>query len=264
VPLPEEAPDGETAPARTARLARNATVDEDWRDALRTFTPGGVAKSRVVSNLFDVPEFRRYCRPFAADNGTPQPGLVIEFPTAIQQGSNLFNRELAGGDFAYDPTQFTTKIRSAGIFLKGYSDLGLASAPRLYLVPVGTDIMLSPGGDTLQTREFRIVDQRIPEPFPIGASNLIDPAYIPQLDGLNGSLAQIRRHSTSRAYDSSVSEGDVLLDSRLISRSVWNTRWMLIIPGATFAADPQAGLDAFLEGIEDIELSLYVYSYSGN
>jgi len=265
VPLPEEAPEeGETNREKAERLERNAEADQNWRDALRTSHPGGIAKARVVGNLFDLPEFRRYCRPFAVDNGVPQPGLVIEFPTAIQQGANLFNRELAGGDFAYDPTQFTTKIRSASIFLKGYTDLGLAAAPRVYLVPVGTDIMLSPGGNTLQTREFRVVDQRIPEPFPIGTSNLIDPSYIPQNDGLNGAFAQIRRYSTLRAYDSDVSEGDIFLDSRLISRSVWNTRWVLIIPGATFAADPQAGLDAFLAGVEDIELSLNTYSYSGN
>jgi hypothetical protein len=53
-------------------------------------------------------------------------------------------------------------------------------------------------------------------------------------------------------------------DSRLIGRSVWNTEWVLIIPGQTLLANPNAGLDKFIDEISDIKLLFQTYSYSGN
>jgi len=66
-------------------------------------------------------------------------------------------------------------------------------------------------------------------------------------------------------------------DTRLIGRSVWNTRWLLIIPGGTLLFDPDEGLDTFIdgpeifpgagirtgEGIDDIKLFFETYGYSG-
>ena len=67
-------------------------------------------------------------------------------------------------------------------------------------------------------------------------------------------------------------------DTRLIGRSVWNTRWLLIIPGGTMLYDPEDGLDTFIhgqplpggdgerdgEGVRDISFFFQTYAYSGN
>ncbi|HEU0009818.1 MAG TPA: hypothetical protein VFT34_08390, partial [Verrucomicrobiae bacterium] len=52
-------------------------------------------------DLWQVPEFRQYCRPFAAATNGPQPGLVIPFSSYVISGSNFFGWPLGGGDNAY-------------------------------------------------------------------------------------------------------------------------------------------------------------------
>jgi len=56
----------------------------------------------------------------------------------------------------------------------------------------------------------------------------------------------------------------VTTDSRQIGRSVWNTQWMLIIPGGTLLADPKAGLQDFVNSVSDIKIFFQTYSYSGD
>jgi hypothetical protein len=230
---------------------------EAWRAEL---------KKMIVPNLWDVPEFRRYCRPFAPESAGPQPGLVIRFPTTITFGLNYFGWPLGGGDNNYDPTLFATKVRSAGIWFSDYDGNGLSLTPRVYLVPAGADVMRSPSGNNLETREWRVVDQKIPVPFPIGFSSLNNSAWIPMNDSLSDTFADIRRFSSFRAFhDSGVFEtSETISDSRLIGRSVWNTDWMLIIPGGTFLFDPNEGLDTFINSVGDIKIFFQTYAYSGN
>ena len=45
-----------------------------------------------------------------------------------------------------------------------------------------------------------------------------------------------RRFSDFRAYPEI--SGDPVRDTRLVGRSVWNTQWILMIPGSTLNADP--------------------------
>jgi len=231
--------------------------DDQWRATLQ---------QAVVPNLWDVPEFRRYCRPFTPESAGAQPGIVIRFPTTVTFGLNFFGFPLGGGDSAYDPSLFTTKINSVGVWFENYNSAGLAIAPRVYLVPAGMDVQRSPTGNTLATREWKIIDQAIPVPFPIGASSLTDPTWIPMNDSLSESFAQIRHFSSFRAYhDAGVyDDTQTTKDSRLIGRSVWNTDWMLIIPGGTFLFDANQGLDTFINSVGDIKLSLQSYSYSGD
>jgi hypothetical protein len=220
----------------------------------------------IVPNLWDIPEFRRYCRPFAPESAGPQPGLVIRFPTTVTFGLNYFGWPLGGGDSAYDSTLFATKVRSAGVWFENYLGSGLSQTPRVYLVPVGADVMRSPSGNNLETREWRVVDQKIPVPFPIGFSTLSDPTWIPMDDSLSDTFADIRRFSSFRAYHDSgaFDPSETISDSRLIGRSAWNTDWMLIIPGGTFLANPDQGLETFINSVGDIKIFFQTYSYSGN
>ncbi|HXJ56525.1 MAG TPA: LamG-like jellyroll fold domain-containing protein [Verrucomicrobiae bacterium] len=233
--------------------------DQQWR---------AILKRAVVADLWQVPAFRRYCRPFAPESAGPQPGMVIHFPTTITFGLNFFGFQLGGGDSAYDPSLFTTKINSVGVWFENYTNnaSGLATAPRVYLIPAGMDIQRSPTGNTLATREWKVLDQAIPIPFPIGASDLTAPSWIPMNDSLPESFAQIRRFSSFRAYhDAGVyDDTQTTKDTRLIGRSVWNTDWILIIPGGTFLFDPDQGLETFINSVSDIKLALQSYSYAGD
>jgi len=231
--------------------------DLEWRAEL---------KRHLVADLWTIPEFRRYCRPFAPESAGAQPGMVIRFPTTVTFGLNYFGWPLGGGDNAYDPTVFATKVRSAGVWFENYLSAGLSVTPRVYLVPVGGDVLRSPSGNDLETREWRVVDQKIPVPFPIGFSSLNDSAWIPMNDSLSDTFAGIRRFSSFRAYhDSGVFDpAETINDSRLIGRSVWNTDWMIIIPGGTFLFDPNQGLDAFINSVGDIKIFFQTYAYSGN
>ncbi len=243
----------------------NLSSDLEWKQVLR---------NHVVANLWDIPEFRRYCRAFAPESAGPQPGLVIPFSTTINFGLNFFGWPLGPNDGSYDSSRFATKIRSAGLIFSDYptngaGGLGLSRTPRVYLVPVGTDILrAASGSDITATREFKIVDQKIPVPFPIGYSDVNNPDYMPERDSLSGSFIEIRRYASFYAFPYGVDAfdpgNDALTESRLIGRSVWNTRWMLIVPGGTFLYDPNAGLDTFIDSVSDITVYFRTYSYSGD
>ena len=239
-------------------LFRSLTSDT-WRTVLQQCK---------VDDILTVPEFKRYCRVFQPHQAT-EPGFVIPIPTTINFGYNFFGKELAAGDSAYDSSNFATKVRSVGVWFSGYDALtsaGLSNTPRVYLVPVGYDILRSPTGETGEIRLWKILDQKLPVPFPIGPADLASPRWIPMVDTLSEEYAAIRRYSSFRAYhDSGVFDpSETVSDSRLIGRSVWNTRWLLIIPAGTLHSDRQQALDTFINGVSDIKIFFQTYAYSGN
>ena len=247
--------------------------DAEWRSLL---------EQHRVDNLFSNELFRRYARPFAPEELGDQPGIIIPFSTTVTFGMNFFGWPLGPGDSAYDPSNFATKVRNVGVWFEEYDRLPLSNTPRVYLIPVGADVLRSPDATNFGTREWSVVDQKLPVPFPIGADNLDDPDWIPVNDGLSDDLFEIRRFSSFKAF--SFDEGDAIngdqmtTDTRLVGRSVWNTRWLLIIPGGTMLYDPEDGLDTFIhgqpvpgggeerdgEGVKDISFFFQTYAYSGN
>ncbi|MBN2808532.1 MAG: FG-GAP repeat protein [Deltaproteobacteria bacterium] len=234
-----------------------------------------------VENLWDVPEFRRYCRPFA-EEGIAEPGIVIPFSTTVNAGMNFFHWPLGGGDSYYSSSNFATKVRSVGIWFSNYNGTGMSLTPRVYLVPVGEDILRTPSYNTREIRTWNVVDQKIPQPFPIVPLEMEEnPSWIPTIDTTYDEIFEIRRHSDFRAYHDSgwLNESEMLYDSRLVGRSVWNTKWLLIIPGRALLADGDEGIETFIDGpllygglpnertgygVSDIKLFFSTYAYSGN
>ena len=238
-----------------------------------------------------LPEFVRHCQPLAGSaSATPEPGLVIPFPTEIAFGRNFFGDELAGGDAALDPTWFSTRIAGAGVHFEGYNErtndyggaLPLSRTPTAYLVPVGDDRMRAPG-DTDRVISWHVVDQTVPAPYAIGSTELDDPDWTPLYTGATGGNdlgARIRKHPSFRAYLGATGEApndDELDATRLIGRSAWNTRWLLVIPAGGLGANREEALAAFIRGydanrdgsldvlpVRDILLGLRTYSRSGN
>ncbi len=253
------------------RISDGEQGDADWRELLKDYR---------VPNLWALPEFRRYARPFAPESAGPQPALVIPFETSVSFGLNFFNWELGPGDSTYDPSQFATKVRSVGVWFDDYDNLPLANTPRVYMFPVGADILRSPDPFDFKVRQWQIVDQVIPVPYPLGSQDLDDPSWIPQVDSVIGTTADVRRFSRFRAYPfiEPLDESELASDSRLVGRSVWNDRWLLIIPGETLLFNPDEGLDTFIDGqevpgsnglrdgngVRDILLNFKTYAYSGN
>lgn len=240
------------------RIRPDSSSDQRWQQALL---------GARVDDLWQVPEFVHFCRPFAAREQGPQPGLLLEFATAIQPGENVFGRPLAGGDNAYSAANFATKISAVGAWFEGYDSTQLSGAPRVYLVPAGSDVLRIANSPEPELRTWNVVEQRIPVPFLINRDHLADPNFIPSIDSLNGSFAPIRRFGDFRAYYANNGLGldiqDISTDGRLFGRSAWNTRWLLIIPGATLGAEPSAALDAFINSVTDIKLLLETYSNPG-
>jgi hypothetical protein len=231
--------------------------------------------SCYVSNLWDVAAFRRYCRPFAPETNGPQPGLVIPFCSVIKSGQNFFNQPLgASPDAAYDPSVYATRIASVAVGFNNYNgaSAALSATPRAYLIPMGADVMTIPNDPNLDVRFWNVYDQNIPLPYPATSANFSNPNWRPFIDsvtGRSGTFGDIRQYSSflgnaNPSYWSSSAPSFGNVSTRLIGRSVWNTQWLLVIPGASLLNDPEAGIQAFLKTVDDIQLNISTYGYSGN
>ena len=161
------------------------------------------------------------------------------------------------------------------MWFSDYDGQSLGNTPRVYLIPVGSDVLRSPT-QAGQVRQFTIMDQVLPAPFPINASDLTDASWIPSVDTTLDFNA-IRRYAAFRAYhDTGVFEETQVnrTDSRAIGRAVWNSRWLLVIPAATLLNDRDEALLRFIEGtlsgdgsrdggISDIKIFFETYATSG-
>ena len=208
----------------------------------------------------------------------------------------FFGHPLAGGDHTFTPSSFATKIRSSGIAFAGYVGMdsptttsgaltgigatspgdpntgftslnALSATPYIYLIPAGADTLRAPPlGDVYTRRTWSVEDQAIPLPFNIANSNFSTNRSFISANSLSEPVYTVRKHQAFRAVPDGVnfSSDPGFTNSRLIGRSVWNTRWKLIIPGNTLLADPNQGLQTFIDTVTDIKLHLESYSYSGN
>jgi hypothetical protein len=275
------------------RILPGVDGDETWQDVLH---------AGRTDNLLNDADVRRHCLQIDPGNGLPVPGIMLTFSTTVEQGKNLFGRQLAAGDSAFNRSSFATKIFAAGVALEGYLGMNdptansgvtgtspadpsvtfldssaLAATPYVYLIPVGVDVMRSPPlGDTSELRAWTVDDVAIPLPFNIGASDFSTKALFQSTDSLSESLFSIRKHQSFRPVSTTAAfAGDIygvngalqpsqFTNRRLIGRSAWNTRWKLVIPGDTLLSDPDEGLERFIRTVKDVKLHFVTYSYSGN
>jgi hypothetical protein len=261
-------PKGYSPTADTTGWSEQPDADANWRQILQ---------NARVADLWQVPEFRYMARPFsdsvdASGNPVAEPGIVLRFSSTVTSGKNFFGQSLAGGDHAFDPSVFATRIRSVGVWFSDYQSADvlsdLSAAPRVYLLPTGADVMSVPNAATpTKTRVWNVLDQVIPVPLPGIESKLPNSGFVPLLDSLDGRIGQQRRFSSFRAYHDAgeaVNSDELVTDLRLVGRSVWNTGWTLIIPGRALNADPEEGLDRFIEKVSDIKIIFETYGFSGN
>jgi hypothetical protein len=177
---------------------------------------------------------------------------------------NFFGNSLAPGDHAYSTDNFATRIRSVSIEFSGYDTNNLTKTPRVYLIPVGKDRFWGVDG-SYNMRSFSVHDQLIPPPFTDIAGSITDPSYIPGFNSLAGSLGGVRRHGKFRAHlEGGLLEDQVpARDSRLVGRSVWNSDWLLVIPGEDLSANPTDGINSFIDANQNIYIIFETYAISG-
>ena len=267
------------------RILRGKLGDEAWKTELA---------KHWVDDIRANPDFLRHCQPFASQFGLAdrEPGLVFTFETTVDFALNLFGRPLAYDDSQFDSSWYATKIASAGVWFENYNaraadysgqESAFAATPNVYLVPVGTDLMRVPGSDGAEIAGFDVVDQTVPVPYPVTAAEIAEANWLPSyLKGEFGgvdAVTRIRRHPSFRAsYGPEGSQpSDAQLDAvRLTGRSVWNTKWMLVIPAGTLNSNREKALKAFiggldvngdgqidLKGVSDIKIGFKTYSYGG-
>jgi hypothetical protein len=277
---------GTTASLRTEnhRILPGSAGSTAWADVLH--------KARKRDILADA-DIKKLCMQLANENGLPVPGIVLEFQTTIADGFNLFGKQLASGDHSFSPTSYANKIQGVGVVFEGYEGMdyttpaagstvvpvmlnpkGLSATPYVYLIPCGLDVMRSPPlGDQSVIRTWNVQDATIPMPFNIGGSEFESKPMWQTSDSLSEDLFNVRKHQAFRAVDDidffralakRPSYDNQFTNNRLIGRSVWNSKWKLVIPGKTLLDDPEEGLDLFINTVEDIRIHFETYSYSGN
>ena len=271
------------------RILPDSDGDFNWRDVL---------EGARTSNLLEDEDVVRYCMQIDLGDGLPVPGIILEFGTEITPGYNLFGQPLAGGDHAFDVSLFATKIHSLGVILEGYRGMDdpdtnsavtgedstgspiaafldttlLSATPSVYVIPTGLDVMRSPPlGDESVLRTWSVEDVTIPLPFNLGGSEFSTKKLFTSADSLTEELFSVRKHQAFRPVSDASLFGEnprlfssIYTNSRLVGRSVWNTRWKLVIPGRSLLNDPEQGLDVLIDALTDIKIHFQTYSYSGN
>ena len=125
-----------------------------------------------------------------------------------------------------------------------------------------------PLGDTNTARTWTVQDQALPLPYNLGGTDFNSTQFF----SANGTLSEqpwiIRKHQAFRPVaDATMFYGSVpqeFTNTRLIGRSVWNSRWKIVIPAYTLLKDEQTGLNRFAASVKDIQLFMRTYSHSGN
>jgi hypothetical protein len=247
-----------------------------------------VLQQHVMSNVLNDPDVARSCLNIRKSNGSAVPGIVIEFGTNIEQGLNFFGLPIASGDHFFSQSTFSTKIFSSGLIFKGYVGMdpyaigtpgaggpmssaanALSATPYAYLIPTGDDVMRAPSlGDVNVIRSWSVRDQALPLPKNLGETAFSALQFFTPQGTLNEQLWITRKHQAFRAVDDPAyfysSMPSEFTNSRLISRSAWNTRWKIVIPAYSLLSNEQVGLDRFVQSVSDIKLFLRTYSNSGN
>ncbi len=237
------------------RIKDGAEGDAAWRKVL---------VNHRVDNILENTDFMRHCQPPSSVNTVVcrEPGYIFEFSTSINHAENFFGKTLQFGDGQFSSSDYATKIDAVGVDLAGLDQLegGAGVEPNIYLVPVGIDYMRSPAGTERTVLGWTVIDQVLPLPYTVGSTELDAQDWISTFSGLDGTsdaTATIRRHSTLRA-------GADFKSTRLVGRSAWNDRWLVVIPASAIDADREKAMKLIEAGVKDIKIGIKAYSRQGN
>ena len=226
------------------RIPNGTKDDEAWRKILA---------GSIMQDLNQWEVYRQYAQPLLPTrdgNGElkREPAIVIDLGgTTLASGLNLFGKA-SNGDEILPPDRFAIKIHSFTIGLsQSYASPPLNRRVHAYLIPTGTDIMRVPTDGSI--REWNVLDQTLPVPFPVSVNEIQQPDWMPWDALIGGSSAMAHRCRIPTATACPLIEEECDLNYKLIGRSLWNTQWYLVIPGSQLmGSDPDEGIRIFIEG----------------
>ena len=196
-------------------------------------------RSYLVPSLEDVPELRGCCRNMPGGSA-----LVIPFATPLVDGESQFNHFgflIGGGDAGFNSSLIDSKLTTVRVLFDGYDNKNLSLTPRLYLVPVGQDDFRSParphsavaGSGSSEIRSWSLGPQRLPEMAPgqvVATAN----------DGAQPPWVYHRRRFgpfAAKVMQNNDPEQEARVTKQYFGRSIYNTRWLLVIPAKLLNAE---------------------------
>ncbi|MBK8270626.1 MAG: hypothetical protein IPK83_20915 [Planctomycetes bacterium] len=229
------------------RKPNTNAFNSDWQQVLED------ARVSDINDFVEVPEYRMFCKPLNADPDLPavaNPGIVLRFSTKIFSGLNFFGHA-SQADEVYPSSYDTIKLHSIGIRFENYPLGTLNNQAEVYLVPAGMDVLREPTNGEI--RNWQLLDQTLPVPFPLGEQSLAAADWMPWDSLSGGSRAMVKRRLIPQVtgLPAQGHEDDEDLRYHLTGRSVWNTQWVLIIPASELRGAPHPNgdpLDLFIYG----------------
>ena len=227
-------------------------IGETWRKALHSY---------LVPSLEDVPELRGCCRDMPKGSA-----LVIPFATPLADGVSIFNHFgflIGGNDAGFNSSLIDCKLTTVRVVLDGYDQKNLSRTPWVYLVPTGEDVFRSPprdGDSPLETRRWSLGPHRLPATTPgqsvssVSADNQPVSAFRQRRLGPFGAVLGFEQINDP--------EQSARATKQYYGRSIYNTRWLLVIPAkllnATISEDETweyfLGRPGSSAGVQDISI----------
>ena len=137
------------------RIPNSVSYDGDRGEAL---------SSHVVADLGGLQEYNQYCQPLQPPVPN-NPAIVIPFSTTVTSTLNFFGWP-STGDATLPSDRFAIKVHSHAVRFSHYPGAPLNQQVNVYLVPVGADVMRTPTCPEAPIREWHLLDQTLPLPFP--------------------------------------------------------------------------------------------------
>ena len=218
-------------------------------------------QSYLVPSLEDVPELRGCCRDMPKGSA-----LVIPFATPLADGVSIFNHFgflIGGNDAGFNSSLIDCKLTTVRVVLDGYDQKNLSRTPRVYLVPTGEDVFRSPprdGDSPLESRRWSLGPHRLPATTPgqsvssVSADNQPVSAFRQRRLGPFGAVLGFEQINDP--------EQSARATKQYYGRSIYNTRWLLVIPAkllnATISEDETweyfLGRPGSSAGVQDISI----------
>ncbi|MBF0100187.1 MAG: PQQ-like beta-propeller repeat protein [Desulfobacterales bacterium] len=222
-----------------------------------------------VDDIHKISEVTRFC---GSIPGTleKEPGIVIPFSTFFDPAGELdiFGWPAKGGSKNFNISHYSTRLLSVGVGFTGYDPTTLRATVFVYLIPTGSDIFKIPSSipvtqGNFTTRIWHVYNSSLPVQNIFARSNIdnLNSIWTPFSDVKKetGFFAP-QKYSMIEVTHAFNSPKETLLDPQLVARSVYNNRWILVIPGVNLSKDREEGLKWFIDNVEDISIYLSAIS----
>ncbi len=249
-------------------LEFNPSTDTDQQQFEKSKAFRAFLETHIVQDIRDVPAYRDLAVHTSDEDYGP--ALVLTFPTEVAGGTlfgapstNVFGTD-ANYNHCENPKIFTFLIQLQGVDSRGVlgNTTGIINA---FFLPAGASMLRAPLGFDCARRPVRswaVVDQKIPV---VGqayrdAFDILDAPIDGDFDRPLGETAPGFGVINRFPYvDAEIAPNSVRIDRfphELAGWSVWNTQWVLIIPGRQFTSSSDT--------VENVRRQLMILIYDAN